>query len=275
MNVIDLQKYIFWEICPQNYCGIGQKSDMLYNKIILKIKRQENVFYSTIFKMMKGLLTSSIPVKGPIKLYYRGLYNICVTVREFTKLILRFFFFEPMFRSVCEKVGKGLYMERFQYVRGHGKISIGDNFNISGKSSFHIGSKICDHPHLWIGDNCQIGHFCEFTVGLEISIGNNVVIGSGVRITDTDGHPIDAVKRRQKLTANLEDIKPVEIKDDVWIGVDSYIGKGVTIGECSIIGANSVVRRSVPPYSVVVGNPARVVGRLSSDFLEANDTIIN
>jgi len=66
----------------------------------------------------------------------------------------------------------------------------------------------------------------------------------------------------------MEDIKPVEIKDDVWIGVDSYIGKGVVIGERSIVGAGSVIRKNIPPDSIVVGNPARVVGKLTEAVSE-------
>ena len=241
---------------------------MLIDNISVKIKRRETPFYNFLYRFAKKLRTSSIPVSGPSKLFYRALYNVCVALREFSKWILRFLFFEPMFRARCERVGKGLFMERPQYIRGHGRIIIGDNFNISGKVSFHVGSKICEDPVLEIGNNTQIGHGCEITAGLRVSIGNNVIIGSGVRIADIDGHPLDAGKRRQKLTVSMEDIKPVEIKDDVWIGVDSYIGKGVVIGERSIVGAGSVIRKNIPPDSIVVGNPARVVGKLTEAVSE-------
>ncbi|MCC4214249.1 acyltransferase [Leeuwenhoekiella parthenopeia] len=92
--------------------------------------------------------------------------------------------------------------------------------------------------------------------GRDITIGDNVLIGSGVLITDSDAHPIHPKDRN-----NAELIKnaPVHIEDDVFIGARSIILKGVTIGSGSVIGAGSVVSSSIPPMSICAGNPARVL----------------
>jgi acetyltransferase-like isoleucine patch superfamily enzyme len=82
-----------------------------------------------------------------------------------------------------------------------------------------------------------------------------------VSVGDYDGHPIDPVLRRFS-SAPPEEIRPVMIGDDVWIGRHATILKGVTIGDRSIVGAGAVVTRSVPPDVVVAGNPARVVRSL-------------
>ena len=90
-----------------------------------------------------------------------------------------------------------------------------------------------------------------------IKIGNNVLIGSGVLITDNDAHPINPIHRNNEskiLTA------PIEIKDDVFIGARSIILKGVTIGNGAVVGAGSVVAKDVPDFAIVAGNPAKVIG---------------
>ena len=107
-----------------------------------------------------------------------------------------------------------------------------------------------------IGDNVGISG-CTISAGKSIIIGNNVLIGSGAVITDGDAHPIDPIERRN---GGRGERKPVVIGDDVFIGARAIILKGVTVGVGSVIGAGAVVAKDVPPYSVAVGNPARVVG---------------
>ena len=76
---------------------------------------------------------------------------------------------------------------------------------------------------------------------------------------DTDSHPRDVAERIADLPPRPEEIRPLRICKNAWIGNGSVILKGVTIGEGAIIGVNSVVATDIPPYSVAMGNPARVV----------------
>jgi acetyltransferase-like isoleucine patch superfamily enzyme len=76
---------------------------------------------------------------------------------------------------------------------------------------------------------------------------------------DSDAHPRDAMERIADLPPRPEEIKPVRICRRAWIGQNAFILKGVTIGEGAVVGVNSVVLADVPPYAVVMGNPARVV----------------
>jgi acetyltransferase-like isoleucine patch superfamily enzyme len=76
---------------------------------------------------------------------------------------------------------------------------------------------------------------------------------------DSDAHPRDAADRIADLPPKPEEIKPVRICRYAWIGQNAFILKGVTVGEGAVVGVNSVVVTDVPPYSVVMGNPARVV----------------
>lgn len=136
-----------------------------------------------------------------------------------------------------------------------------------------------------IGKRCQIGK-SSFTSAEMIEVGDDVLIGWGVTITDNNSHALDWEHRKNDIRQCYDDYKenpnnfiknkdwshvkiaPVCIKDRVWISFNTVILKGVTIGENSVIGAQSVVTRDVPPYSVVAGNPAKVIKKLESKIQE-------
>ncbi|WP_367773606.1 acyltransferase [Flavobacterium sp. WC2421] len=90
-----------------------------------------------------------------------------------------------------------------------------------------------------------------------ITIGDNVLIGSGVLITDNDAHSISPEFRNDK---NKILSKPIIIENDVFIGARSIILKGVTIGRGALIGAGSVVSKNVDAFAIVGGNPAKKIG---------------
>ncbi|CAN8070770.1 unnamed protein product [Agarophyton chilense] len=114
------------------------------------------------------------------------------------------------------------------------------------------------------GINTEIGSnfYSNFDVVIldcaKVIIGNNVLVGPGVHIY-TAMHPHDVKTRHYR---NLEMAQPVTIGSNVWLGGKAIILPGVTIGEGSIIGAGSVVTKDIPPFSMAVGNPARVVKEL-------------
>lgn len=112
---------------------------------------------------------------------------------------------------------------------------------------------------LIIGNNTGISN-AAITVKRRVEIGNNVMIGAGVRIYDMDFHPLESEFRYGK---NKDDSKtrtaPVKINDGAFIGAGSIILKGVSIGKNSIVGAGSVVSKSIPAGEVWAGNPARRV----------------
>jgi acetyltransferase-like isoleucine patch superfamily enzyme len=134
-----------------------------------------------------------------------------------------------------------------------------------------------DDVHFDLGKNgrLSVGNYCYFTYTvllceLEIRIGNYVVIGWNTTVADTDFHPIAPAERIAdalacsplgKGRARPAVLKrPVIIEDDVWIGPNATILKGVRIGAGSWIEAGSVVTRDVPPRSRIVGNPAQIIG---------------
>lgn len=124
----------------------------------------------------------------------------------------------------------------------------------------------CDYGrHITIGDNVIININCTFVDCNRIDIGSNVLIASNVQIY-TATHPVET---KERLIENWTDADsapffrtyalPVKIEDKVWIGGGVIILPGVTIGKNSVIGAGSVVTRSIPENSVAFGNPCKVI----------------
>jgi acetyltransferase-like isoleucine patch superfamily enzyme len=176
---------------------------------------------------------------------------------------LRVFICEPLFKAYCTKYGRNLHTGCFvHWITGKGDIVLGDNVTLDGKSNIVFAARFSDHPTLQIGDNTGIGHNCFFTVGKLISIGRNCLLSGDVTIMDSNAHDTDPASRSAHKPPNPEDVRPVLIRDGVWIGRHCIIFPGVKIGEGSVISAGSIVRTHVPPYSVVAGNPARVMFRL-------------
>jgi carbonic anhydrase/acetyltransferase-like protein (isoleucine patch superfamily) len=93
-----------------------------------------------------------------------------------------------------------------------------------------------------------------------ITIGDRVTVGANCTIVDTDFHPPEVALRQ--ISPNGAETAPVAIEDNVFIGMNCLILKGVTIGRGSVVGAGSVVTRDAPPGVIIAGNPARVVRTL-------------
>lgn len=107
-----------------------------------------------------------------------------------------------------------------------------------------------------------MGIGCHITAINEVSIGDDVLCGANVLISDNSHgdflQEYEVAPIRRKLCSK----GPVHIGSKVWIGDNAIILGGVNVGDGSIIGANSVVTKDVPPYSIVAGAPARVIKRL-------------
>lgn len=162
---------------------------------------------------------------------------------------------------------------------------------ITGEGAFRRFFSQCD-PAIEVGAHCHLDGvqfalgararliigdyvFCTNTVVLaeeEIRIGSYVFIGFNVAIADTDFHPLDPAQRMLDAIACSPAGKgrprppiptaPVVIEDDVWIGPNCTILKGVRIGAGAFIEPGSVLTRDVPPRARVIGNPAQIVGEV-------------
>ena len=169
---------------------------------------------------------------------------------------------------------EGFYCEtaqifRFMRSKRQPAIELGKHVSLYAGVSFALGEN----------GTCKIGDFTLLNGALimadeRIEIGKHVLVSWNVGIADSDFHPIDAAQRRIDTLALAPFYKdrpprpvlktaPVIIEDNVWIGMNAVILKGVTIGENSVVAAGAVVSKSVPPNVVVAGNPAVIVKHLT------------
>jgi acetyltransferase-like isoleucine patch superfamily enzyme len=144
-------------------------------------------------------------------------------------------------------IGKGTH------IRGHLQI-----FKYGGSIKIGNDSYVGDHSRIWSGE--------------KVIVGNYVQISHNVNIIDTSAHEYDAIERAERYIDLIKNghwqnkgnvlTAPVIIGDYAWISLNVTILRGVTIGEGAIIGANAVVTKDIPPYTLAIGNPAKVVKQL-------------
>ena len=117
----------------------------------------------------------------------------------------------------------------------------------------------CDYGYnIRVGRNCFVNYNCVFLDCAPIEIGDDLQMAPAVQLY-TAYHPLD---RQTRVLEALEYAKPIRIGSGVWIGGGAIVLPGVTIGDGAVIGAGSVVSRDVPPDTLAVGNPARIIRSL-------------
>lgn len=114
-----------------------------------------------------------------------------------------------------------------------------------------------NEPVIKIGNNCNIGQRVSLLAGGNITIGDNVIMASDILIT-SENHSIDPESEIFYMDQPLK-CSDVEIKEGTWIGEKVCIMPGITIGKKCVIGAGSIVTKSIPDYCIAVGNPARII----------------
>lgn len=134
-------------------------------------------------------------------------------------------------------------------------LNIGLDCDIQNNVDFRIGSPFNNKCSITLGDRVFVGRTCEFVCSTNIIIGNDCFIASNTTINDT-GHEY---AKHTKINKQPITTKEIIIKDDVWIGTSCVIMQGVTIGRGAVIGAGSVVNKSIPEYEVWAGVPARFI----------------
>lgn len=163
-------------------------------------------------------------------------------------------------------IGEGSILDfrRIRCDRNNNKLIVGDRSSMACSIVFEKGEGVIS-----VGRNTFIGN-SSLICADGISIGSNVQIAWGCTFLDHNSHSLDYRVRARDLADTFSgkknwkvvDMRPIEICDDVWIGFNSLILKGVIIGRGAIVAAGSVVVKDVPPFVVVAGSPAKIVKKL-------------
>lgn len=175
-------------------------------------------------------------------------------------------FYTQLVKHSFRSFGKKSLIKPFANLSNCQHIEIGDNVNIGSSCRITVsnsfGKLLCHSSNktkIKVGNHVDIGNGTFISANNDIKIGNHVIMAPYVFITDHD-HGFYNIKKnlhQQPLTEN----GITKIEDNVFLGIKSTILKNVTIGTHSIIGANSVVIKDVPPYCIVAGNPSKIIKR--------------
>lgn len=148
---------------------------------------------------------------------------------------------------------------------GPGVVALGEGVQFGWKASPHFYSgyshvEVCNgRSVVEVGDRTEFNNNLTIkSEGAGIRIGRDGLFGAHVEIFDSDFHDLDPARRK----AGTQVAAPVEIGDNVFVGMGARILKGVTIGSDSVVGAGSVVTSSIPAGVIAAGNPARVIREL-------------
>ena len=165
-------------------------------------------------------------------------------------------------RPQFKRFGENSTIFQIENLTNGKRIEIGDNVHFGNHCIREVfAGKIegCS-PSIVIGDNSIIGHYCHIGAANDIRIGKDALIGRYVLIIDHNHGGADLESLHiPPIKRELTSKGPIEIGDNVWIGDKATILSGVKIGDGAVIGANSVVTKDVPAYSIVGGIPAKVL----------------
>lgn len=152
-------------------------------------------------------------------------------------------------------------------------IELGENTFVRGELLVYDYS-----GRIKIGDNSFVGQGSRIWSSSKITIGNRVLISYNVNIHDNNSHPLDPIERHKHykhiMTNGLNwqislNEHEIIIEDDVWIGFNSTVLKGVTVGRGAIIGSNTVVTNNVPENAIVIGNPGKILKIIEENKIES------
>jgi len=196
---------------------------------------------------------------------YKGLpYTLIIIQRKLRAFGGNFYLLLARFNGIkiprnCTFIGRPKFK-----IYPKSNVHIGDNCEfLSGSTDNLIGiNRPCIISTFSSNVEIKIGNGSGFSgtvIGAfkSISIGNNVKCGANTLITDSDWHPEDPRSGTPR---------PIVIEDNVWLGVNSVVLKGVNIGKNTVIGANSVVTKNIPPNVVAAGNPCKVLKALPENL---------
>lgn len=185
--------------------------------------------------------------------------------------------YSRMVKFQFRAVGCKTFFGKFSQLMGADHVAVGSH-TVIGRGCWLTaweshGQGEVFNPEIRIGDNVNIGAYCHITATNKILIGNGVLTGKWVTITDNSHGDITFGNLNLRPNERIVTSKgSVVIEDNVWIGDKATILPGCVIGKGAIIGAGAVVTHDIPAFSVAVGNPAKVIKELNKKYEETSNS---
>lgn len=170
-------------------------------------------------------------------------------------------FFNRFKRLTSKNISRSSYIASGVQFLGLDQISIGKNCTIGQNTVFTVNNRASTEIQLKIDDNTYIGRNNFFAVGKSIEIGAYCIFGNNCAIMGSDH--IFNTPLKPYITTGATTDKSIKIGVNCWLGYGISVLGNITIGHGSIIGANSVVTKNIPPFSLAIGNPARIIKRFN------------
>lgn len=166
-------------------------------------------------------------------------------------------------KQKCHNIGKNTYIDKSVHIVGLNNIKIGSNNIISDDSWLNVNDRTDGKVGIEVGDGCYIGKRNFFTSAAKITLKDYFMSGINCSFLGSD-HVIDEPLKPYIHTGTTNDTS-IYIGTNVWFGANVTVIGDVRIGHGSIVGANSLVLKDIPPFSIAVGNPAKVIKRYDFD----------
>lgn len=156
-------------------------------------------------------------------------------------------------------IGENTFIDRTVHITGWNSVKIGKNSAISEYSWLNVNNRTPNHKHIVIGNNCYIGRRNFFSSGWLIEVADYCMTGIDCKLMGSDHIFSDPLKPYIATGTTNENV--IKLGTNVWLGAGVTVIGNITIGYGSIIGAGALVNKDIPPFSIAVGNPCKVIKR--------------
>jgi acetyltransferase-like isoleucine patch superfamily enzyme len=244
----------------------GKREGDVRRRFVDKVRARETPFHDGLYRVAKRVRDFTFPRSRLVGVVLLGER----TLRRAIWCWLKNQYVGQIMEHRCTSVGRNVTWDGdVPLIYGSGEIHIGNNVQIGNSQTWVVGLKYPANARLTIGDDTTINYRTFISVAEAVTIGRHCLLAGEIKILDNNSHPTDHLRRRANHRLSKQDVAPVVVEDDVWIGNNSLVMKGVRIGRGAIVAAGSVVTKDVPPFTIVGGNPARVLKNLGGQESES------
>jgi len=234
------------------------------------VKQGDSSVARCILTTARTVLSFEMPAP---KFITAPLYQLYCLIRDLLSTLLRIFWWTPLFKGRVTQYGKNMLLYGgLPYISGPVEIYIEKNARISGQTTFSGRTCAATPPRLEIGSNTDVGWMTTIAVGNLVKIGDNTRIAGRTLLAGYPGHPLDPEERAKGLPEHDDQVGDIILENDVWLATGVSVMAGVTIGQGTIVAADSVVTKDLPPMVLAGGSPARVIRSLQPEDRLMTDT---